>query len=128
MKKIIFIGLSLWFLTSKTVFAQFNFGIKGGVNYSKIKAENKEVDESGILGYHVGLFARAGGLFYIQPEVYLGSKNADVKFTTSGSTVEQNGRAKFTTLDVPVLLGGKLGISKYNIRVMAGPSFQYNLS
>lgn len=128
MKKLFLIGFFLVACASSDVFAQFNLGIKGGLNYSTIKAENNEIDESGILGYQLGLWSRIGGLFYLQPEIYIGSKGADFKIESNGSTVAQSGEARFTTLDVPLLLGTKIGVDKLNFRLMAGPAFQFNLN
>nr|WP_039452025.1 porin family protein [Pedobacter glucosidilyticus] len=127
MKKILFLSLFAMLCASSS-FAQFNLGIKGGLNYSTIKAEDQQFDESGILGYQLGLWSRIGGNFYLQPELYIGSKGADFKFQTAGSTVVQSGEARFTTLDVPLLLGAKIGVDKLNFRLMAGPAFQFNLN
>lgn len=126
MRKLLLIVFVVTGFTTNT-FAQFNVGLKAGLNYSTIKAENNEFNESGILGYHVGAWARVGSSVYLQPELYLGSKGADLKFTQEGTTVEQSGKARFTTLDVPVLLGTKIGLESFNVRLMAGPAFQFNL-
>lgn len=114
-------------LSHSGAYAQFNVGVKGGLNYSTIKAKNREIDKSGILGYNLGVWARVGNAFYLQPELYLGSKGAELKFEENGSSVEQTGKVKFTTLDLPVLLGTRFGLSNFNLRLMAGPAFQFNL-
>lgn len=102
--------------------AQFNLGIKGGVNFSKINTDN--LNESTKTGYQAGLFARFGGGVYLQPEVYLGSRGG--KFESNNNNV--SGDVKFTTLNVPVLIGGRIaGTDKVNLRVMAGPIYTYNL-
>lgn len=108
-------------------FAQLNAGIKAGLNYSTVKAENSEFNESGVLGYQAGVWARIGNSFYFQPELYIGSKGADVEFNTANTTVTQSGKIKFTTLDVPLLIGTKVGFNQLNLRFMAGPSLQFNL-
>jgi len=125
MKKIILISY-LFLLTSIAAFAQlpsFTLGIKGGVNYSKLDNKNDLTDHNSIMGYQVGVWARVGGAgIYFQPEAYLGSKGN--KFIqTSGS----EGKVHFTTLDVPVLLGTKIGPSKFNVRFMAGPVISFIL-
>ncbi|WP_442796130.1 porin family protein [Pelobium manganitolerans] len=112
-------------LASVGAFAQFNLGVKAGLNYTTIKAQNNEFDESGVLGYQLGVWSRFGNTFYLQPELYLGTKGSKFKFSTGAGTVEE--KQKFTTLDVPILLGTKFGTNKANIRIMAGPSFQFNL-
>ena len=113
MKKYI---LSLALITAACISAraQFSLGIKGGVNYSTIEANN--VGNSSVAGYQVGAFARLGGAFYLQPELYLSSTGG--KFDSS-----DYGSVKFTNLDLPVLLGARFGPSSLNFRIMAGPVF-----
>ena len=126
MKKVILISCMI-FTTSLAAIAQlpsFTFGIKGGVNYSKLKTKDDLTNENSIMGYQVGIFTRLGGAgMYLQPELYLGSKgNEFIGFEdASGNEVLAKGKVKFTTLDLPVLLGTKIGLSKLNIRFMAGP-------
>ncbi|MBC7654894.1 MAG: PorT family protein, partial [Oligoflexus sp.] len=128
MKKLILI-VAVIAMSSVGAFAQFNLGLKAGLNYNTIKAQNNQFEESGVLGYQVGAWARIGNKFYLQPEAYIGTKGADLKFQINGlggtSTAEE--KQKFTTLDVPLLLGTKFGGEKLNFRIMAGPSFQFNL-
>lgn len=126
MKKILLAACFI-LLVSASASAQFNLGIKGGLNYNTIKAENQEFDESGVLGYQFGLWARLGKGIYLQPEAYIGSKGSNIRFQTGlgNATIEE--KQKFTTLDVPLLLGAKVGVEKLNLRFMAGPAFQFNL-
>nr|WP_294898675.1 porin family protein [uncultured Pedobacter sp.] len=112
-------------LSSAGAFAQFNLGLKAGLNYTTIKAQNNEFDQNGILGYQAGVWARLGKTIYLQPEIYMGTKGSKIEFNSGGSNVSV--KQKFTTLDVPVLLGTKFGTDKMNLRIMAGPSFQFNL-
>jgi hypothetical protein len=117
--------LSIAMLMAVTIAAkaQFNLGIKGGVNFSKINTDN--LKSSTTTGYQAGLFARFGGNLYLQPELYLGSRGG--KFETSNNNFNSN--VKFTTLNLPVLLGGRVvGNDKVNLRVMAGPVYSYNLN
>ena len=97
--------------------AQFSLGIKGGVNFSKIDADNFR--SSSVTGYQVGAFARLGGLIYLQPEVYLSSTGG--KFQSKDNAV--SGNVKFTNLNIPVLLGAKIGLKNLNFRIMAGPEY-----
>ena len=97
--------------------AQFNLGIKGGVDYSTINSDN--LKSSGVAGYQAGLFARIGGAFYLQPEVYLSSTGGHFESNDNSYT----GNVRFTNLNVPLLLGVRLGPSSLNFRVMAGPIY-----
>ncbi|MDB4925583.1 porin family protein [Mucilaginibacter sp.] len=101
--------------------AQFSLGVKGGVNYSKITSDN--MHGSTVAGYQAGLFARFGGGFYVQPEVYVSSKGG--KFDSSANGTNYSGDVKFTTLNVPLLLGGSFGAKNLNFRIMAGPIYSY---
>jgi len=101
--------------------AQFSLGVKGGVNYSKISSDN--VNSTSVAGYQAGLFARFGGGFYVQPELYLSSKGG--KFDSSANGTNYTGNVKFTTLNVPLLLGSSFGAKNLNFRVMAGPIYSY---
>ncbi len=130
MKKVIILSC-LVFSTSMAALAQpFTAGIKAGVNYSKLKAKQDLGDANSILGYQVGVFTRiGGGGFYVQPELYVGSKgNEFVKAAViNGTNVDVKGKVNFTTLDLPVLLGTKVGLSKLNLRFMAGPVISFIL-
>ena len=87
-------------------------------------------DESNRLGYQAGAWARVGGAgFYVQPEVYLGSKGSEFgSIQQDGTTYEGNAKVNFTTLDIPVLIGNKFGFDKLNFRIMAGPVISFLLN
>ena len=117
MKRIILIsGLAILFLNLS---AQIDFGIKGGLNISNVKASEILTDDyrinpaaSGNLGYHVGGFLRASlaGIF-IQPELYFSSLSNEYKVEdlSATGTAEQLVKQKIGRIDVPVLVGVKLG-------------------
>jgi hypothetical protein len=117
MKRIILISsLAILFLNLS---AQIDFGIKGGLNISNVKASEILTDDyrinpaaSGNLGYHVGGFLRASmvGIF-IQPELYFSSLSSEFKVEDlSGTgTADQLVKQKIGRIDVPVLVGVKLG-------------------
>jgi hypothetical protein len=104
--------------------AQFDLGIKGGVNFSSIDAN--QLNKSTKTGYQVGAFLRVGSAFYLQPEVYLGSSGGN--FNSTNNNTDYSGSVRFTTLNVPLLLGHEFGSSSTNFRLMAGPVYSYLLS
>jgi len=129
MKKLFLIA-GLLLSISVTAFAQlpsFTAGIKAGANYSNLKSTEDLTDANSILGYQFGVWTRLGGAgLYLQPELYLGSKGGENPIVINGGTeTEVNGEVKFTTLDVPVLLGTKFGPNKLNFRLMAGPVISF---
>jgi hypothetical protein len=102
--------------------AQFSLGVKGGVNFSTINNDN--LKSSSVAGYQIGGFARFGGGFYLQPELYLSSTGG--QFDSNDNVYSAH--VRFTNLNVPVLLGLKFGPKDLNFRVMAGPIYTSVLS
>ncbi|WP_299290073.1 porin family protein [uncultured Mucilaginibacter sp.] len=108
--------------------AQFNIGVKGGINFSHLSVNNGSINSTALPGYQIGLWSRIGKGFYVQPEVYLGSSGSNFDFQYNNQTVTESGKVRFTTLNVPVLLGQSFGFSKLNFRIMAGPMYSYILN
>ncbi|MXV14873.1 porin family protein [Hufsiella ginkgonis] len=122
MKKIILFS-ALFLVAGTASFAQsFNFGLKAGLNIAELKSDLAE--EENRLGYQVGVFARVGAAgVYLQPELYLGSKGG--KFPSASGVVTGDEKISFTTLDLPILLGSKVGVGPVNVRFMAGPIISF---
>lgn len=135
MKKLIFIAVAAFFLMQTSNAQMFNYGIKAGIGFSSLKIEDITgindgsdvydlVTGDGVMGYHVGLQTRIKiAMIMIQPEIY---------FNAGGGTVEQivDGGAteildvKFNRIDVPLLVGAKLGPARINV----GPVGSFVLS
>ena len=129
MKKII-LFTCLLVITGITAMAQtskFTFGIKGGVNYSNLKTKDDLTDQKNIMGYQAGIFSRVGGAgIYFQPELYLGTKgNEFTSLVMNSGMINVKGKIKFTTLDLPLLVGTKIGSNKLNLRFMGGPILSF---
>jgi hypothetical protein len=123
MKKLI-LSLTIFAATisfaSAQILPSFQFGVKGGVNLSSLNYSNSTFSNNNRAGYLGGFWARIGALgFNFQPEVYLTSKNVDI--TNDG--VET--KAKFTSIDVPLLFGGKVGAFGFGARFYTGPVFSF---
>ena len=125
MKKIFL--LSCMVIATSTVFAQlpsFDFGIKAGLNVSKLQSD--VTAEENRMGYQAGVFARLGGAgIYFQPELYLGTKGSE--YPNAAEVYSGNEKISFTTLDVPLLIGTKIGPGAFNVRFMAGPVVSFLL-
>jgi len=93
--------------------AQFSLGIKGGVNFSNISAN--DVSPSTVTGYQAGLFARIGKSWYLQPELYVNGTGGQF------SSAAETGKVTFTNINFPVLLGKSFGSKDLNFRLVAGP-------
>jgi len=104
-------------LASAQILPSFQFGIKGGMNFSSIQSTTSATfNSSNQAGYLGGLWARVGALgFNFQPEIYATSKNIDI--SQNGGETKQ----KFTSIDVPLLIGGKIGAFGFGGRFYTGP-------
>ncbi len=131
MKKLFAIILVV--LISIPVFSQIKFGIKAGVSTTNLSMSTLKTLTSGNTSYTVDALSTAkygfqGGAFvrltlfgiYLQPELLFSTRTNEytVQNISSGQTsaatiVKQN----FNKLDIPVMLGVKLG----PLRVNAGP-------
>lgn len=124
MKKNI-LSLAVLFMIGMSAKAQFTLGLKGGINFSKLNTDN--FTQSSVTGYQLGAFARFGKGLYLQPEIYAGSKGGQFNFESNGSNTGGSAKVRFTTLDVPVLIGESFGAKSFNIRAMVGPVYSYVL-
>ncbi|PRY53887.1 outer membrane protein with beta-barrel domain [Arcticibacter pallidicorallinus] len=128
MRKILLLGMVMLGL-GKAASAQlpsFNLGLKAGLNFAKL--ESDFASDENRLGYQAGLWARVGGGgFYVQPEAYLAGKGGEFKSENTEGAINAEGKVRFTTLDVPVLLGTKVGVGPVNVRFMAGPVVSFVL-
>jgi hypothetical protein len=119
-----FLSVALLIAICISAKAQFTLGVKGGINFSKIDADN--VNKSSVTGYQAGAFARIGGGVYLQPELYLSSCGGD--FDSNNNGTAYSAHVKFTNLNVPLLLGYRIGPKNLNLRLMAGPVYSYALN
>ena len=105
------------------VIPNVQFGIKGGVNLTSLSSNVSTFNTSNRAGYLGGFWARFGALgFNFQPELYLTSKNVDI------NTGQTSSRGKFTSLDVPLLFGSKVGAFGFGGRFYTGPLFSFAIN
>jgi hypothetical protein len=138
MKKI-FLFAFILSLTAGMASAQFiKFGVKGGLNYSKLKFDNISSIASGTSNYsliedesfqsfHIGLMSRIKVFnMYLQPELYFNTSGGKVLVEDmSGNTnLKEIRNVKKNKIDVPVLVGMKFG----PLRLNAGPVASIMLS
>ena len=125
MKKIILSALfiSLNLAAFSQVLPSFQLGLKAGANLSKLSTDNTFSSDNRA-GYYAGLWTRIGAAgIHLQPELYLSGKN-----TTLQDNTGQENKVKFTSLDVPILVGTKLGAAGVGLRLNTGPVVSFVLS
>ena len=109
-------------LSTTLLQAQFEFGVKGGLNYDSLgdvdytDISATDLSAGSKTGYHIGAYGKIDLLlFYLRPEIQFTNIN-------SGFADKNIGLSK---IEAPILLGYKiLG----PLSVFAGPSFQYILN
>jgi hypothetical protein len=116
--------------------AQFlRFGVKGGVSSSTVKidkttfstiddAETFVVEQGNSkMGLHFGLFGRVQVLgFYVQPELLFTQSKGEVvltDITNSESPLKSIRDQKFNKIDIPVMVGWKIGPARLGLGPVA---------
>ncbi len=110
----------------------FSFGIKGGVNYSKLKFDEIQnisstgldynlMEDEAFQSFHFGIMTRLKVLnVFVQPELYFNTSGGKVlieEIDAGGISTEYVKQVKFSKIDMPVLVGFKIGPMRLN----AGP-------
>lgn len=132
--KSLFFALAILALMPNVLSAQFSMGLKAGINSPREQYKDISVgsgSESYVVavndikfGTLAGIFLRAGKRVYIQPEVLFQSSRTDFQISTPGTGNEVIKRSSYTTLQLPILLGLKMGPFRFH----AGPVGNYHLS
>lgn len=127
MKKILTL---IVFLTAiGTVQAQVNFGIKGGLNVTKLSLDTKIVDSSNQTGFFVG-----PTLKFTLPIIGLGidasalydQRSNELEDSSTGQTVTVTAKQKSIQVPVNVRYGFGLGDAA-SIYIFVGPQFGFHL-
>jgi Outer membrane protein beta-barrel domain len=132
MKKLLFLIVFFMTVQVATTNAQsFKYGIRGGISTPDIKPSDVDslrfkrgldslklkVSDANY-GFHFGIWGRLKlGNFYLQPEVVFNSSKVEYKLGKLRSPIDSIKSETFYNLDIPVMLGTKVG----SFRVNAGP-------
>lgn len=126
MKKIIYlfsIALCTAFSANAQLLPSVNIGVKAGANLSSFSTSNtlSSDNRAGFLG---GFWARIGaGGIHLQPEIYYTSKS--VKFQDETNGAKTTNTATFKSIDVPLLVGTKVGLLGIGARLNTGPLMSF---
>lgn len=126
MKKLILMLIASMFMVSISNAQFFNYGIKAGIGFSSLKMEDiTGIDDGsdvydlitgdGVMGYHIGLQTQIDlALLVIQPELYFNAGGGTVEQVVDGGVTEILD-VKFNRIDIPLLVGVKLGPARINV-------------
>ena len=127
MKKIVltlFVCFAVTAVTKAQLLPKFQFGAKAGVNLTSFATNTTTFNSDNRAGYLGGFWARFGALgINVQPELYLTSKN--VKIDNGAGVITD---AKFTSVDLPVLVGTKIGAFGLGGRFYTGPVASFTVN
>jgi hypothetical protein len=119
--------------------AQFRAGLRAGLSTTELEpgdlivmntqhAQDLVISlENANYGFHFGLFAQIkSGVFFVQPEVLYNAYSVDfrVSGSQSGSVLNTIRRETYRHVDIPLMLGLKLG----PLRLQGGPVGHYYLN
>lgn len=129
MKKLLVVLLAVFI--ALPAMSQLNFGIKAGLNTTSFSMEDLKTIPAGSSSYtveklkganygiHAGLFLRLNiSKLYIQPELLFSTRTNDYTVTNTTTLVDSIKTQKFNKLDIPVMVGFKLG----PLRINGGPA------
>lgn len=121
-------------LVSIPVFSQINFGLKAGVSTTSLSMPTIKTITSGTTsftvdgittakyGFHGGVFIRATLFgFFVQPEFLFSTRTNEYTIIDKNNPLPSGtyvAKQSFNKLDIPVMLGLKLG----PLRINAGPT------
>ncbi len=128
MKKLLVLAIAAFI--ALPAMAQLDFGLKAGVSSTSITMDEIKTVSSGAqqytieklegmnYGFHAGLFVRLKVLMlFVQPELLFSTRTNEYKVTNVLSSEVDEVKQKFSKIDVPVMVGIKLGPARIN----AGP-------
>ncbi len=126
MKKLILILVASFFVFQMTDAQLFKYGLKAGVGFSSLSIEEVTgingtsgaydlLTGDGVVGYHVGVQTRIKiAMAFVQPEVIFNAGGGTVK-KIEANGAEEIMNINFTRVDVPVLVGVKLGPARLGV-------------
>jgi|SRR5690606_29856276 len=124
MKKIILGLAALLFCVQATqaqLLPSLKLGVKGALNFSSLRSEGKILNSDTKAGYQLGVWGRVGAAgFHVQPEIYYAQKKMGVEREGDGT-----GEVTLKSMDIPILLGTKIGLGPIGFRIQAGPVFSF---
>jgi hypothetical protein len=126
MKKIAILSIAVLFVSVSANAQLFQYGLKGGINFSSISMDEITGITDGaqvydlatgetVRGYQVGLMTRFNiAMAFVQPELYFNTTGGAVEQVVQGGVNEML-NVQFNRLDIPLLAGIKFGPARINV-------------
>lgn len=126
--KFIILALLVFMMTFGLAYAQSVFGIKGGMNISRISGDDAIGSSDSHLGMHIGLLMQYNLMqaLVVQPELLYTQKGYNYKYTAG--EIDYKVRNSFDYFELPVLFKLNAAVGDVRIQPFIGPSISYLVS
>lgn len=116
---------------SMTAQAQFNFGVKGGLNLAKLSLNESAIGADNQVGFHIGptvkFTIQVIGLGFDAAALF-DQRSSNVEARNAETGIITSTKVKQQSLQIPINIRYGFGIGDIaNIFVFAGPQFGFNL-
>lgn len=110
--------------------AQSVFGIKGGLNISRISGDDAVNSSDSHLGAHFGLFMQYNLMeaFVLQPELLYTQKGYNYKYTAEDIDYDYKISNSFDYIELPLLLKLNVAVGDIKVQPFIGPAVSYLIS
>jgi hypothetical protein len=115
---------------SMTAQAQFNFGLKGGMNVSKLSLDKKVITSGNQMGFFIGPTIKfqipAVGLGFDAAALY--DQHSGILEESKFSEFQEDTKIKQQSIQIPVNIRWGFGVGPVvNLFIFAGPQFGFNV-
>ncbi len=126
--KYIILALLVFMMTFGLAYAQSVFGIKGGMNISRISGDDAIGSSDSHLGMHVGFLMQYNLMqaLVIQPELLYTQKGYNYKYSVGD--IDYKVSNSFDYIELPLLIKLNAAIGDIKIQPFIGPSISYLVS
>jgi len=129
MKQIILLLLIIT-MSFGLVYAQSVFGIKGGMNISRISGSDAVPSSDSHLGMHVGMLMQYNLMeaLVVQPELIYTQKGYNYKYTSDVIEYDYKIRNSFDYIELPLLIKLNVAVEDIKFQPFVGPAISYLVS
>jgi hypothetical protein len=125
--KYIILALLVITMSFGLVYAQSVFGIKGGMNISRIAGPDAVGSSDSHLGFHMGALIQYNLMksLVLQPELLYTEKGYNYKYSEEFTNIDYSVHNSFDYIEVPVLIKLNVAVEDIQFQPYLGPAVSY---